>query len=197
MIGYTYFFLPILLGVLLTACVQTEAQRTMRVHNSSGYSVQPSNSSSTAPSSNEAHSDEGENIADLEDLAKKDPQAAYDLGIRFFRGDGVRQDSYRALQWMRDAAERGDLDAQKAVGRLYLTGLDEMGEDPREAEKWLTIAASQGDQEAERLLKEATKARRNDADFHRWKSRWQPVFYRAWHSDYSYKYYWRGGYWRY
>jgi len=56
---------------------------------------------------------------------------------------------------MRDAAERGDLGAQKAVGRLYPTGLEEMGSDPREAEKSLSIAAGRGDTEAATLLVEA------------------------------------------
>ncbi|MCK5437659.1 MAG: sel1 repeat family protein, partial [Desulfobulbaceae bacterium] len=86
-------------------------------------------------------------IPALEALAQQDPRAAYDLGLRFFRGDGVRQDSYQAIQWMRNAAERGDIDAQKALGRLYLTGLEEMGSDPQEAEKWLRIAAGRGDKE--------------------------------------------------
>jgi TPR repeat protein len=62
---------------------------------------------------------------------------------------------------MRDAAERGNLKAQMALGRLYLTGLEEMGADPGEAEKWLSITSSKGDKEAADLLKDATKARRS------------------------------------
>ncbi|MEM1458620.1 tetratricopeptide repeat protein, partial [Bifidobacterium animalis] len=84
-------------------------------------------------------------IAALKDAAKREPKAAYDLGLRYFRGDGVRQDSYQALNWMREAAERGNLQAQKALGAFYLFGLEEMGSDPREAEKWLSIAVSRGD----------------------------------------------------
>jgi TPR repeat protein len=91
---------------------------------------------------------------------EKDPRAAYDLGLRYFRGDGVRQDSYQALKWMRDAAERGYLKAQTAVGRLYLMGLEEMGSDPAEAEKWLSIAAGRGDKEAKTLLAQATRQSR-------------------------------------
>jgi len=84
----------------------------------------------------------GGKTAALEELAAHDPRAPYDLALRFFRGDGVRQDSCRSIKWMRDAAERGELNAQKALGRLYLTGLGEMGSDPGEAEKWLSITAS-------------------------------------------------------
>ncbi|HHT8990295.1 TPA: tetratricopeptide repeat protein, partial [Burkholderia cenocepacia] len=90
--------------------------------------------------------------------AKTQPKAAYDLGLRYFRGDGVRQDSYQALKWMREAAERGDLNAQKALGSFYLFGLEEMGSDAREAEKWLSIAAGRGDKESKKLLDLARQA---------------------------------------
>ncbi len=137
----------------------------------------------------------------LEDVARQDPRAAYDLGLRYFRGDGVRQDSYQALQWMREAAERGDLNAQKALGRLYLTGLEEMGADYREAEKWLRIAASRGDKESEQLLVEAaafaSEERRSGEIYHRWVNRWQPVFYQRWYYGYPYLGTWRGNYWYY
>ncbi|AGK49142.1 putative sel1-like repeat protein [Burkholderia thailandensis MSMB121] len=48
-------------------------------------------------------------IAALKERAKTEPKAVYDLGLRYFRGDGVRQDSYQAL------------------GVFYLFGLEEMG----------------------------------------------------------------------
>ena len=129
-------------------------------------------------------------LADLEQIAKQDPRAAYDLGLRYFRGDGVRQDSYQALQWMRDAAERGDIGAQKAVGRLYMTGLEEMGADFQEAEKWLTIAAGRGDKEATELLLEAADARKNESEY-------RISTYRNWQSRYRYRLYWRAGSWNY
>ncbi len=136
-------------------------------------------------------------LAALEVKAKTDPRAAYDLGLRYFRGDGVRQNSYKALQWMRDAGERGDLEAQKALGRFYLTGLEEMGADPQEAEKWLMIAAGRGDKESEKLLKEASAAKQSRQAWSHWRSHWRPIFYRYWHHDYPYRYYWRRGYWVY
>ena len=134
-------------------------------------------------------------LSALQSLARKDPRAAYDLGLRLFRGDGVRQDSYQALQWMRDAAERGDLEAQKAVGRLYLTGLEEMGSDPREAEKWLGIAAGRGDEEAKKLLAEARILKRSEFEYRRWVDHWRGVFYGYWYNGYPYRAYWRHGYW--
>jgi hypothetical protein len=86
--------------------------------------------------------DDGGKAAALEKMAENNPRAAYDLGLRYFRGDGVPRDSYKALTWMRAAADRGELRAQKALGVFYLTGLEEMGPDPREAQTWLSLAAS-------------------------------------------------------
>ena len=174
----------------LTACLQTGPRTdVVRICDSSGCSDRPSNSASYDPSAAVPDNDPERRIPALEALARKDPGAAYDLGLRFFRGDGVRQDSYRALQWMRDAAERGDLEAQKAVGRFYLTGLEEMGSDPREAEKWLTIAAGRGDKEAGKLLEEAVEARKSEDAYYRWTSHWRPVFYNYWYTGYPYRWY--------
>jgi TPR repeat protein len=107
----------------------------------------------------------------------------------------VRQDSYRSIKWMRDAAERGLFDAQKALGRLYLTGLAEMGADPGEAEKWLTMTASRGDKEASKLLREAAAARQSQQAEYRFYSRWRSTFNTYWYSGYGYNSYWRGNRW--
>ena len=188
----------IIFSLLVVACSRTAPKEEMvRICDSSGCSERPADSATYDTSEAVPDEDPDGRIAALEELAKQDPRAAYDLGLRFFRGDGVRQDSYRALQWMRDAAERGDLDAQKAVGRFYLTGLEEMGSDPREAEKWLTIAAGRGDKEAEQLLKEARVARRSDDAYYKWANRWRPRFYGYWHRSYRYRSYWRRGSWYY
>lgn len=181
-------------GMGLSGCIQHKPQ-TMRVCDPDGCFDRPTDYASYDPESAAPSDDPEGRIPALEELARNDPRAAYDLGLRFFRGDGIRQDSYRALKWMRDAAERGDLAAQKAVGRLYLTGLEEMGSDPREAEKWLSIAAGRGDKEAGKLLKEARDARRNDDEYFRWQGRWRPIFYNYWYSGYPYYWYWGRGRW--
>ena len=130
-------------------------------------------------------------------MAERDPRAAYDLALRYFRGDGVQQDSYKSLIWMRSAAERGHFEAQKALGRFYLTGLEEMGPDPSEAEKWLSITAGRGDKEARSLLAEASAARKNEASEWKWRQHWQSVFREYWYRRYQYQGYWRDGYWYY
>ena len=126
-----YRLFAIVLCLLLTDCSNTSPpDGLVRICDDSGCSNRPANSATYNPSAEFPDSDPDGRIAALEELARKDPRAAYDLGLRFFRGDGVRKDTYKALQWMRDAAERGHLEAQKAVGRFYLTGLEEMGSDP-------------------------------------------------------------------
>jgi TPR repeat protein len=191
------FYLLFPLCVALAACSDLPKKNTIRIHDSSGFYERSSDFGSHDPSEAVTDADPEKRILSLEALAQKDPRAAYDLGLRFFRGDGVRQDSYQAIQWMRNAAERGNIDAQKALGRLYLTGLEEMGADPQEAQKWLRIAAIHGDKEADKLLDEAAEARKKETDYYRWKTFWRERFYHSWHSGYSYQYYWRYGRWCY
>ena len=189
----------ILLVGFLVSCATPPApdSNMVRLCDSSGCEEVDKSTARFDPSSTVPDADPEGRMPALEKLAKEDPRAAHDLALRLFRGDGVRRDSYQALQWMRDAAERGDLGAQKAVGRLYLTGLEEMGSDPREAEKWLTIAAGRGDKEAEELLVEASAARKNEDAAYQLRTRWRPVFYNSWYSGYRYYWRWSQGGWIY
>ena len=95
------------------------------------------------------------------------PQAQYNLGLMYYRGEGVPRQLYEALKWMRQAAAGGHLPAQRAVGQLYLTGLDTMGQDLQEARTWLTSAASRGDRESRRLLAELDRSQAADRDYQR------------------------------
>ena len=191
---------PLLLLVLLSglsiAAVAGEEGKTIRICDDTGCSQRPIDTETFRPAST-TDAEAERRIGALTDAASKDPRAAYDLGLRYFRGDGVRQDSYQALKWMRDAAERGDLQAQKAVGRLYLSGLEEMGSDPQEAEKWLSIAAGRGDKEAAELLKEASAAKKSDAEYRRWVKLRREELYGYWYRGWPYRAYWRGGAWLY
>jgi len=187
-----------LIALTLNACsASARPAKEIRICDPDGCAYRPANFESFRPTDNGVDAEQDARIQSLENLARRDPRAAYDLGLRFFRGDGVRQDSYRALVWMRDAAERGDLGAQKAVGRLYLTGLGEMGADPREAHRWLTIAAGRGDREASTLLREAERARESEQADEQWRVRWQPVFYTYWASSYRYRWWWGGAWYLY
>jgi len=191
----TLFVLFVAFG--LVACTHQEKQvksDTIRICDENGCADRPKDYASFQPEPAMSAEDSAK-IKALEELAANDPRAAYDLALRFFRADGVRQDTYKSIKWMREAAEKGNFDAQKALGRVYLTGLGEMGSDPGEAEKWLSITANKGDKEASSLLKEAVKARQSEQADYQWRRRWQQIFYNNWYSGYRYNWYWGTGRW--
>lgn len=136
-------------------------------------------------------------IKSLEEKASGDPRAAFDLALRFFRGDGVGRDSRKAFVWMERAAEAGHAPAQLALGRLYLTGFEEMGADPAAAESWLSAAAGKGDEEAKTLLAQAQEAKRSDAAWRRWVGAWRPTWLGYWWRGYGYYLYWADRAWYY
>lgn len=98
----------------------------------------------------------------LAQIAERDANGAYDLGLRLLRGDGVQRNSHEALQWLRKAGDNGHSQAQLALGRIYLMGLEEMGSDPAEAESWLMRAAASGSAEARDLLVPAREAKKDE-----------------------------------
>lgn len=100
-----------------------------------------------------------ERLRALSQLAEGDAKAAYDLGLRLLRGDGVDRDSYQGIEWLRKAGDQGVKNAQLMLGQLYMFGYEEMGADYGEAETWLSRAADQGSSEAKKLLPEARAAR--------------------------------------
>lgn len=185
-------------ALMLVAC-SAWAQDTVRICDNTGCSDRPRNSASfEAELAAKADPAQDAKVASLEAMAAQDPRAAYDLGLRYFRGDGVRKDGYLAIKWMRDAAERGDFKAAQALGRFYLFGLEEMGSDPIEAERWLMMAADKGDKEAKKLLAQARKAKAEAQSDYQWretvrKNGWLV----GWYSGYAYRTYWRDGRWYY
>lgn len=148
----------VLLGFALLAggCSST-SQQSARFCDDSGCSERPL--SVSADYLNKPAVVKSEEILKLEEAAASEPKAAYDLSLRYFRGDGVQRNSYQALQWMRKAGHGGLLEAQKALGGYYLSGFEEMGSDPQEAEKWLSMAAAQGDQNLPRVWPKPRKRR--------------------------------------
>lgn len=188
--------IPLLFFLCVSTVVRAEAERTIRICDDTGCSDRPRSTTTFNPNA-DVNPDAERRLAALKAKAEQDPRAAYDLGLRYFRGDGVRQDSYQALQWMRDAAERGDRKAQTAVGKLYLMGLEEMGSDPAEAEKWLSIAAGRGDKEAKKLLGQASAAKKNEVAYRRWVDTQRVYLREYWQSRYTYRWYWNNSGWYY
>ena len=165
----------------------------VRICDETGCSYRPKDAIS-AEVVEDADDQQNPRIEGLKQIAQTNPRAAYDLGLRYFRGDGVRQDSYQALEWMRKAGEGGNLQAQKALGGFYLFGLEEMGPDPQEAEKWLSMAANRGDKASKKLLQQARANKKADHDDYKWRERWRDVYYGYWHSGYPYYGVWRQTY---
>ncbi|MDP9156777.1 MAG: sel1 repeat family protein [Pseudomonadota bacterium] len=180
-------WLALCAALALEACAQNPSHSDqVRICDDQGCSNRSKSQVSFGASGNGNDADTDGRITALESAAQKEPRAAYDLGLRYFRGDGVRQDSYQALVWMRKAAEGGDLEAQKALGNFYLFGLEEMGSDPREAEKWLLIASGRGDAESRKLLEQARAAKKSEETYYKWQTEWRAVYYGYWSSGYPY-----------
>ncbi len=68
-----------------------------------------------------------------------DARAQYQLGLMYYRGEGLEQDFRKAFVWYRRAAERGDVDAQLNLGLMHARGQGTR-QDFVEAFKWFEIA---------------------------------------------------------
>ena len=77
-----------------------------------------------------------------------DAVAQYNLGVCYFKGEGVAQDYAEAVKWFRKAAELGHAEAQRNLAICYVSGRG-VEKDIVEAAKWFRKAADQGDAEAQ------------------------------------------------
>ncbi len=86
-----------------------------------------------------------------------DAKGMHAYGMYLFEGTGGALDHSEALVWLTKAAERGLVDSQFNVAKLYETGDEAIQADPARAFKWYLIAARAGDGDArsaaERLAK--------------------------------------------
>ncbi|ONC50264.1 hypothetical protein AQ918_18960 [Burkholderia pseudomallei] len=124
--------------------------------------------------------------AALEARAKTEPKAAYDLGPRYFRGDGVRRDSDRARRPSAATCGRG---GRSAV--LPVRPRAEMGSDAREADKWLSIVAGRGENESKERFEQARADKRAHEEDDKRRTQWRDVYDGYWHSGYPYLGVWR------
>jgi localization factor PodJL len=87
-----------------------------------------------------------------------DAKGMHFYAMELFDGVGGPQNRAEALIWLQRAAERGLVDSQYNVARLYENGDDGIARNPTEALKWYTIAARAGDQQAQEALTRLTPA---------------------------------------
>lgn len=71
-----------------------------------------------------------------------EPNAQYNLGICYYKGQGIKQDFEEAVKWLKKAAEQGIVFAQYNLGVCYYSGQG-VKQDFEEAVKWFRIAADQ------------------------------------------------------
>ena len=89
----------------------------------------------------------------LEHAEQGDAQAQYEVGRRFWNGDGVDQDHKQAADWFDRAARQGLAAAQCALGLCHERG-DGVEQDMWQAAAWYQWAAQQDDAEAQLRLSE-------------------------------------------
>jgi TPR repeat protein len=80
-----------------------------------------------------------------------DAKAQFNLGLSYFKGEGLPQNSAEAAKWFRKAAEQGDAEAQWFLGAMYDTGIG-VAKNATEAVKWIRKAAEQGLADAQHAL---------------------------------------------
>ena len=77
-------------------------------------------------------------------------EAKIDLGFLYLRGDGVTQDTKKAIDLFQESAEKGYVPAQIILGGLYYS--DKEVKDYNQAFKWYKLAADNGDASAKSII---------------------------------------------
>jgi TPR repeat protein len=93
-----------------------------------------------------SHFDEMKRKAELGEA-----ESQYQVGLSYYKGDGVGKDFSEAVKWYRKAAEQGLAVAQGALARCYYTG-EGVSKDSAEIVNWSRKAAEQGDAVGQNLL---------------------------------------------
>lgn len=75
-------------------------------------------------------------------------KAQFNLGLKYFTGQGFLQDNKQALVWFSKAAEQGDAEAQYYLGLMYDHGQGVL-QDDKQAFAWYQKAAEQGHTDAQ------------------------------------------------
>lgn len=87
------------------------------------------------------------------------PGAEFMLGVMYFNGSGVPQDSQVAAIFFYQAAQQGEPGAQLALGSIFIRGVG-VWQDLIQAHTWLSLAAINGPSELQSnaiALRDATK----------------------------------------
>ncbi|MBQ5538953.1 MAG: sel1 repeat family protein, partial [Bacteroidales bacterium] len=83
----------------------------------------------------------------------RDPEGQFNLGLKYYFGEGVSQNYAKAFEWWQKAAEQGRSDAQYNLGVMYKNG-EGVPKNINKAKEWYSKAAEQGYEDAKEALKE-------------------------------------------
>lgn len=72
----------------------------------------------------------------------------YNLGVMYFKGEGVKADPLEGVEWFRKAAAKGQVQAQFVLGTIFDGGKN-VTQDRAAAAKWYRKAAEQGHPQAQ------------------------------------------------
>ncbi|MBQ6662179.1 MAG: sel1 repeat family protein [Firmicutes bacterium] len=75
-------------------------------------------------------------------------RAAYEEGLRYKNGDGVRENPVKAAKCFQEAAEGGHVRAQMTLAKCFDEG-DGVPQDAAQATYWYEQAAGQGNEKAQ------------------------------------------------
>ncbi len=98
-----------------------------------------------------AYSDTVKQTRILLSNSKDDIEAMAVLGICLFYGRGVDKNTDMGFSYLKQAAERGNSNAQAYIGSYYYTGKN-VKQDKEEAIKWFIMSANQGNSYGQRAL---------------------------------------------
>ena len=86
-----------------------------------------------------------------ERMSSAEVESIFQKGMKYYNGDGVKENKYEAFQLFKTAAENGHAEAQFAVATFYEEGgwKDVVEEDTDEALKWLKLSAEKGNAKAQ------------------------------------------------
>jgi TPR repeat protein len=87
-------------------------------------------------------------------VRKNSLTARFNLGMAYYNGDGVRQDTTKSFQWLQVAERQNFAEAQYFLGMLLAEGADGVPKDTKSAQQLLQKASMQNHKLAEKYLKD-------------------------------------------
>ncbi|MDA3897289.1 MAG: tetratricopeptide repeat protein, partial [Desulfobacteraceae bacterium] len=88
----------------------------------------------------------------FEDAKSGIPEAQFELGTMYIKGDGTKKDINEAMKWIKLSADQNYKLAQTALGFAYYYGNPSVPQDLQKAINWFTKSATQNDSAAQLYL---------------------------------------------